>query len=155
MKYLSVEERIAEELSGPWHEIAAELQMTPDEYKSLLTKLFQAEDDAGVQMTWGNIDYSPHVTTYTLMYNDADLNATFVMPELPTGWAYRFTHGDVKRQRDRGKYTGHYSGEMKEGKFTVSLSSPGLGHGGFNRAFFDIYQIVHKEVLQCLANRLH
>lgn len=155
MKYLTVEERVEEELHGPWHEIAAELKMAPEEYKAMLTQLFQAEDDAGVQMTWGNVDFSPHVTTYTLMYNDAELNATFTMPELPSGWAYRFTQGDVKRQRIGGKFTGRYSGEMKEGKFIVSLSSPGLGKAGFNQAFFDIYKVVHKEVLQCLANRLH
>ena len=155
MKYLSVEERVAEELSGPWHEIAAELQMTPDEYKNMLTQLFQAEEDAGVQMAWGNVDFSPHVTSYTLSYNDTELNATFVMPTLPHGWSYRITHGDVKRQLVSGKFTGRYEGEMKGGIFTVSLSSPGLGKGGFNRAFFDIYKTVHKEVLQCLANRLH
>jgi len=154
MKFLTVEERLDAELIGPWREIAIELCMTPNDYKLTLTEMFRAEEDAGVQMQW-NCTIDPNVINLAFQYNDDDLNTTFTMPDLPSGWGYNAIAGDVIRQREKGKYTGHYTGVLKEGKLNVSLRTPGFGKGGFNQAQFSIYKTLHKEVLQCLANRLH
>lgn len=99
MKYLTVEERLAQELIGPWHAVADELQMTPDEYKDALTALFQSEDDAGVQMRWGEINLSGNYITFTFEYSDTTLNSEFDLPALPSGWNYRLLEGNVKRHQ--------------------------------------------------------
>jgi hypothetical protein len=155
MKYLTVEERLAEELIGPWHAVADELKMTPDEYKAALSALFQSEDDAGVQMRWGEVNLSGTFITFTFEYSDTTLNSEFELPALPNGWNYRLLEGNVKRHRVAGKFTGRYVGELTDGKFTVSLAMPRFGSPGFNIAQFELHKTLNKEVLRCLANRLH
>lgn len=155
MKYLTVEERLDQELVGPWHAVADELQLEPDAYKNALRALFQSEDDVGVQMHWGDITLTGNYITFTFEYNDTTLNTVFVLPALPSSWTYRMLEGNVSRQRTAGKFTGKYVGEMVDGKFTVSLAMPRFGVPGFNIAQFEIYKTLNKEVLRCLANRLH
>lgn len=155
MKYKTVEERVTEELSGVWELVARELKMEPEDYRRYLTTTFQAEENAGVQLHWGNISFSDNVLTFNIECDDASINTTFEMPALWHGWGYRTTEGDVRRQRVHGKYTDKYIGEMHDGKFHVALKTPGFGKPGFNNAHHTIYKTVSEAVLKCLAIRLH